>query len=145
MIALEIKGEQVFVTELTFNGVERYVGTAELTTKAVFLTHPINIITKFDVAGEQKTVNVRSSVSGHTASSNLKFKMTHDTFDGVMKCKSDIVGYEEAPIKARYNIATEPTAKIQIERNGKVNFIETKLKFDNVIPTVQIITSFPNF
>ena len=85
------------------------------------------------------------SVSGHTVGANLKFKMTHDTFDGVMKCTSDIAGFEAATIKARYNIATEPTAKIQIERNGKVNFIETKLKFDNVIPTVQIKTSFPNF
>merc|ERR1711971_1469274 len=134
MIAMEIKNKQVFITELTFNG--GYVGTAELTTKAVFLTHPINVVTKFDVAGETKTVDVTMSVLGHKVGSNLKFKMTHETFDGIMTGKSDIVGFEAATIKARYNIATtEPIAKILIELNGKVNFIETKLKFDNVIPT----------
>ena len=145
MIAMEVGSEQVFITEMTYDGVQRYAGTVELTTKAVFLTYPINVLTKFDVAGTQKTIDVTMSVSGHTVGANLKFKMTHDTFDGVMKCTSDIAGFEAATIKARYNIATEPTAKIQIERNGKVNFIETKLKFDNVIPTVQIKTSFPNF
>merc|ERR1712223_2354819 len=79
------------------------------------------------------------------ASALLLFKMTHDTFNGEMKIKSDIAGYEAATIKASYNIATEPTAKVLIERNGKKNFIETKLKFDNVIPTVEITTSFPKF
>ena len=82
---------------------------------------------------------------GKTANANLVFKMTHDTFNGVMKCKSDIAGFEATTIKAKYNIATESTAKIEIERNGKTNFIETTMKFDNVIPTVIIKTSFPNF
>merc|ERR1712083_342409 len=144
MIAMEINSEQVFVTEMTFKG-QTYVGTVEMITKAKFLTHPIKVVTKFDVGGDKKTVDLMTSIAGKTANANLVFKMTHDTFNGVMKCKSDIAGFEATTIKAKYNIATESTAKIEIERNGKTNFIETTMKFDNVIPTVQIKTSFPNF
>ena len=42
-------------------------------------------------------------------------------------------------------VATEPTAYVSLERNGQVDFIKTKLTFDNVIPTVLIATSFKNY
>ena len=144
-LAMELNANEVFVSTLKYNLVQSLVGTADFTTKAKFLTKPITVVTKFDLAKEDKTVDVKMTVAGKVIQSDMKFKMTHDTFDGVMVLKSDIATYEAATIKAKYNIATEPTAKLQIERNGKLNFVETKLKFDNIIPTVEITTSFPKF
>ena len=54
-------------------------------------------------------------------------------------------GYESAILNVRYNIAAEPSAYISVERNGKTDFIRTKLAFDNIIPTIYIATSFKNF
>ena len=144
-LAMELNGNEVFVSTLKYNLVQSLVGTADFTTKAKFLTKPITVVTKFDLAKEDKKVDVKMSIASKVIQSDMKFKMTHDTFDGVMVLKSDIATYEAATIKAKYNIATEPTAKLQIERNGKLNFVETKLKFDNIIPTVEITTSFPKF
>ncbi len=142
-------GDNELVTgQMLFAGIndnDPYDGTANITAKAFFLANDINIYTKFDIGGLSKEAEMSMAVGGHFITLSTLYKMTEDTFNGKMLWMSSISGYESATLNARYNIAVEPTAYLSIERNGKMDFIKTKLTFDSVIPTVRIMTSFPYF
>ena len=122
-----------------------YAGSLNFTTTAIFLDNAINAYSKYEVGGESKTAAMILSVGGEFVTMSTVFKFYEDTFNGELLWKSSLPGYEVAIVNARYNIATQPTASISLEKNGKIYFIRTKLTFDNVIPTVRIETSIPGF
>ena len=124
---------------------QSYAGSLNFTTSAIFLDNAINAYSKYEVGGESKTAAMILSVGGEFVTMSTVFKFHEDTFNGELLWKSSLPGYEIAILNARYNIATQPTASISLEKNGKVYFIRTKLTFDNVIPTVRIETSIPGF
>ena len=63
------------------------------------------------------------------------YEMTEDTFDGKLNWKSNVPGYKNAILDIKYNIASEPTAFISLDRNGKKDFIRTKLSFQPIVST----------
>ena len=122
-----------------------YVGSLNFTTTTVFLENAINVYSKYDIGNDKKNAAMIISVGGEFVTISSVFKFNEDTFNGELLWKSSLPGYEVAIMNARYNIATQPTASISLENNGKIYYIRTKLSFDNVIPTVRIETSIPGF
>ena len=89
--------------------------------------------TKFNIGGQKKEVTLSIKASEHEATMSTIYEMTEDTFDGKLNWKSNVQGYENAILDITYNIASEPTAFIQLDRNGKKDFIRTKLSFQPIV------------
>ena len=122
-----------------------YAGKAKLITEAIFLPNTIEMEAVYDVGNDKKDSAILLTYGQHFVSLSMIYTMSEDKFNGEILWKSSFEGYEVASLNARYNIDVEPTAYVSIERNGKTDFVKTVLSFDNVIPTIQIFTSFDGF
>jgi hypothetical protein len=132
------------IATYSLDGQKSYAGSANFTTTLPFASHPTFIVySRFDIGGLNKNADIMAMVADHFVTMSTIYHMTEDTFNGELLWKSSMPGYETAILNAKYNIATEPTASVTLERNGRMDFIKTKLSFDNIIPTVYITTSFP--
>ena len=93
------------------------------------------MFTKFNIGGQKKEVTLSIKASEHEATMSTIYEMTEDTFDGKLNWKSNVPGYKNAILDIKYNIASEPTAFISLDRNGKKDFIRTKLSFQPIVST----------
>lgn len=93
------------------------------------------MFTKFNIGGQKKEVELTIDASKHSATMKTIYEMTEDTFDGKLNWKSNVPGYKNAILDIKYNIASEPTAFISLDRNGKKDFIRTKLSFQPIVST----------
>ena len=147
LINFENNSLTYFRGSLEWNFINFWTGDFKIEINTLFdYVKTFSLNTSYDLGKvPDKAIVLKINYNGMYMDSDLKFKATHDTFDGKMYFKSSLDNWEEAIIKAAYSIDAEPDVKISILRNEVTEEIFVKITIDGYIPTIDIKTPFVGF